>query len=126
MPKTAPKIDDGKRDEVITKAVQNAASILGIKQNQLAPILGISESFITRMKKGKSVIQAEKKEAELAALLVRLYRGLDAIMAGDETSLRQWMNNFNTDLKAVPLEYISNVTGLVDTVSYIDAYRARV
>ncbi len=126
MTKHAQAIDDGKRDRLITKAVRNAAAALGIKQNRLAPVLGISESFITRMKSGDSVIQSDKKEAELAALLIRLYRGLDAIMAGDETALRAWMQNYNTDLRAVPTELITHITGLVDTVAYIDAYRARV
>jgi hypothetical protein len=59
-------------------------------------------------------------------LLVRLYRGLDAIMASDETALRAWMQDPNTHLHATPATLIASVAGLVQTVAYVDAYRARI
>jgi hypothetical protein len=71
-------------------------------------------------------LNEQNKEWELAALLVRLYRGLDALMASDEKSLRAWMQNRNTALNDVPAKRILTVQGLVDTVCYVDAYRARV
>ena len=63
---------------------------------------------------------------ELAALFVRLLRGLDAITGGDDGSAEAWLRNFNTDLHSVPAARIQSVKGLVETVSYVDARRAGV
>ena len=57
---------------------------------------------------------------------VRLFRSLDAIVAGDERSLRSWLQGYNTALKDAPINLITSVSGLTRTVDYVDAYRARV
>jgi len=115
-----------KRAEVLSKAVLRASEILGLNQAALAKILGISPSSVSRLHSGDYKLNEQNKEWELAALLVRLYRGLDALMASDEKSLRAWMQNRNTALNDVPAKRILTVQGLVDTVCYVDAYRARV
>ena len=115
-----------KRAEVLSKAVLRASEILGLNQAALAKVLGISPSSVSRLHSGEYKLNEQNKEWELAALLTRLYRGLDALMASDERSLRAWMKNPNTALNDVPAKRILNVEGLVDTVRYVDAYRARV
>ena len=114
------------RAQVLTKAVLRAADILGLNQATLATVLGVSASTVTRMRAGQYQIEKNSKGWELATLLVRLYRGLDAIMASDETALRAWMQGPNTDLHATPESLIATITGLVHTVAYVDAHRARV
>jgi len=111
---------------VLGKALLKAAEALGLRQANIAEIVGMSESFISRMRTRECHITPGSKEWELAALFIRLYRGLDAIMAGDEKSTQAWMRNHNKDLNGTPAELIRRVTGLVDTVAYVDAYRARV
>lgn len=115
-----------RRPAVLTQAVLRAAEILGLTQAALAGVLGVSPATITRMGQHDYELREGGKEWQLAALLVRLYRGLDAIMAADEGALRSWMNNQNNELLAVPAHHIRTVQGLVDTVEYVDAYRARV
>lgn len=114
------------RAEVLTKAVLKAADILGLNQMALARVLGVSASTVTRMRASQYQLEKNSKGWELATLLVRLYRGLDVIMASDETALRAWMQGPNTDLHAAPAALIANITGLVQTVAYVDAHRARV
>ncbi len=114
------------RSQVLTKAVLNAAECLGLNQAVLATVLGISTASVSRMRAGSYLIPQDSKAWELASLLVRLFRGLDAIMAGDEKSLRAWMRNPNTDLHAAPETLVIRAAGLVNTVEYVDAYRARV
>lgn len=114
------------RERVLTQAVINAADIMGLKQVGLADVLGVSESSVSRMKSGAYLLKADHKEWELAALLVRLFRGLDAIMAGDERALRSWLEAYNTALRDAPINLIGKVTGLTRAVDYVDAYRARV
>ncbi len=114
------------RQRVLTKAVVSAADIMELRQVALAKTLGVSESSVSRMKTGNYLLKETGKEWELAALLVRLFRGLDAIMAGDERSLLSWLQGYNTALGETPINLITSVTGLTKTVDYVDAYRARV
>lgn len=114
------------RVQVLTKALLRATEALGLKQAALARVLGVSPAYVSRMHAGQCGLNENGKEWELATLLVRLYRGLDAIMASDEVALRAWMQHHNSDLNAVPSARITTVAGLVDTLGYVDAYRARV
>jgi len=77
----------------------------------------------------QAVLEAElegTKPYELALLLVRLFRGLDAVVGGDEASLRSWMAAGNRALGGTPRDLVQTVTGLVAAVDYVDAARARV
>lgn len=112
--------------EVLSKAVIRAGELLALRNTQLSDILGISKSTVSRMSDGQYLLKKTAKEWELAALLVRLYRGLDAIMGGDETAMLSWLNSYNTALGEVPKNLIKHITGLTRTVDYVDAYRARV
>lgn len=109
---------------VLTKAVARAAGVMGISQKELAEIIGLSPSTVSRMKKGGYCMDRSQKSWQLGLLLVRLFRGLDAICGGDEESLRSWLRAYNTDLNAVPLERLASVHGLVATADYVDAFRA--
>jgi antitoxin Xre/MbcA/ParS-like protein len=109
---------------VITKATLRAAQRLGIKNTVLAKILGISEPTVSRMRQGKYRLDCGQKAFELAVLLVRLYRSLDGIVAGDDSVAADWLKNQNTALDGTPLELIQTVSGLTDVIAYIDARRA--
>ena len=111
---------------VLTKATLRAAEYLGLTQATLAKVVAISPASVSRMSKGNHLLAPDRAEWQLAALFVRLFRGLDAIVAGDEKSLRAWMQNYNTDLNGIPAELIQTIPGLVGTVEYVDASRAPV
>lgn len=117
----APQADRG---VTLTKAVLRAAPRLGLTARQLAGVLGVSEPTISRMKKGSYTLEDNSKPFELAALLVRVFRSLDAITGGDEATAQAWMRSENRALGGVPSKKIATVTGLVDVLSYLDARRA--
>lgn len=117
----APALDRG---AVLTKAMLRAADILGLNARLLARVIGVSEPTLSRMKRGDTLLEAGTKPYELAALVVRLYRSLDAVTGGDNAVARSWMTGPNTALQGVPSTLITSVTGLVDVVSYLDANRA--
>lgn len=125
-PQTAIVPNALRRASVLTHAVLSAADLLGLTQASLADVLGVSPATVTRMAQGGNDLREGSNEWELATLFVRLYRGLDAIMASDKESLRSWMQNPNKGLHAVPADHIRTIQGLVDTVAYVDAYRARI
>ncbi len=109
---------------VLTKAMLRAADILGLNSRALARVIGVSEPTLSRMKRGDVLLEAGTKAYELAVLVVRLYRSLDAITGGDDAVTRSWMTGPNTALQGVPSTLITSVTGLVDVVSYLDSNRA--
>jgi transcriptional regulator with XRE-family HTH domain len=109
---------------VLTKAALRAADRLGLSGRQLADIVGVSEATVSRWKRGDSLLEPGSKPFELAALLVRTFRSLDAITGGDEAVARRWLAAPNTALAARPMERITQVQGLVDVTTYLDARRA--
>lgn len=110
---------------VIGKAVMRAADLLGLRNAALASIVGLSEASVSRLKAGGFVLDPGSKPFELAVLLIRLFRGLDAIVGGDSTALRSWMTTENTALQATPATLIRTIPGLVQAVQYVDHRRAR-
>lgn len=112
------------KGEVVTKAVLRSADRLGLTAKTLALVLGISAPTVSRMKKGAYMIEEASKEFELAVLLIRVFRSLDAIVGGDERAARDWMVHKNTVLGDVPKARITSIAGLMDVIAYLDARRA--
>ena len=117
---------NNERSRVLTNASLRAANYMGLSNTELSHVLGVSPSTVTRMHQGSYEIAQGGKPWEMASLLTRLYRGLDAIMAGDNASLLSWIDSPNNHLHAVPRELMMSTEGLVRTLAYVDSSRARV
>jgi len=109
---------------VLTKATLAAAERLGIRNRQLAAVIGSSEASVSRLRSGRT-LEPDTKEGELALLFLRLYRSLDALVGGDDAKARDWLQAENVHLGGVPADRIRTVEGLVDVVQYLDAMRGR-
>lgn len=109
---------------VLTKALLRAAGMLDLAPAALARILGISAASVSRLTNGTRSIAPESKEGELALLLVRVYRSLDALVGGDDAQRRAWMHSANRALNGTPMELIRSAEGLVAVASYLDGMRA--
>jgi hypothetical protein len=109
---------------VLRKAVLNAAHRLGLRNKELAVVIGTSEAFVSRLKSGRSLDPA-RTEGQLALLFLRLYRSLDALVGGDDGKARTWLHAHNEHVRGIPAERIRTVEGLVDVVQYLDAMRGR-
>lgn len=107
---------------VLTKAVIRAADHLNLSNAILAKVLGLSGPTITRMRRGEYLL--EGKPFELAAMFVRIYRSLDAIVGGDSAVAAQWLQSENIVLKDKPANLIQKVTGLFNVIQYLDSRRA--
>jgi transcriptional regulator with XRE-family HTH domain len=109
---------------LVTKASLRAAERLGLSNKELARILGLSESTVSRMSAGAYALAPEQKPYELALLFVRLYRSLDSIVGGDAAVAKAWLRAGNSALGDAPLARIMSIAGLVETIAYLDARRA--
>lgn len=109
---------------VLTKALLRASGLLGLSSAALARILGVSEASVSRLVSGARTIDPTSKEGELALLLIRVYRSLDALVGTDSAQRKAWMESHNRALNARPIELIERAEGLAAVVSYLDGMRA--
>lgn len=112
-------------DAVLTQAALRAADLLGLSSGELGRVLGISESSVSRLAGRTRFIDPESKEGELALLLIRVYRSLDALVGGDPAQRHAWLRSRNRSLNGRPVDLLATATGLVNTVAYLDSARAR-
>jgi transcriptional regulator with XRE-family HTH domain len=121
---TAPAASSTDPGLVLGKATGRACALLGLSGAGLAKVIGASEATVSRIVRGERRLDPASKEGELAALLVRLYRSLDALVGNDEARRRAWMTSYNDALNGIPKELIQHAQGLVATVAYLDGMRA--
>lgn len=114
------------RGRTLSKAALRAAQLLGLSQAELAPILGLSRATVSRMAAGEYPLSPGQKSWEMAALFVRLFRSLDALVGSKDEQAKVWLNGENAALGATPRELISKAEGLVSVVHYLDAARGRI
>jgi DNA-binding XRE family transcriptional regulator len=114
------------RGTTLSKATLRAARLLDIRQAELAPILGLSRATVSRMASGGYPLQEGQKAWELAALFVRLFRSLDALVGSKDDQAQAWLNSENAALGAVPRQLLARAEGLVSVVHYLDAARGRI
>ncbi len=106
-------------DRVLTKATLRAGKALGLSQAEIGAVVGRDR---TSLRRG---IDPDSKPGELAALLIRVYRSLYALVGGDPEAMRHWMATENRHTGGVPREQIRTVTGLIRVLEYVDAIRGK-
>jgi hypothetical protein len=119
--KSNPKPDPS---DVLAKATARASAYLGQTGAGLARTIGVSEPTVSRLLKGQTTLNPDKKEGELSLLLVRVFRSLDALVGTDDQKRKAWMTGYNQALGGIPLQLIERADGLVATLSYLDGMRA--
>lgn len=115
-----------RKQRVLRNAVLRAAKALGIGPSHLARSLGIGQEWVSRLTQGDYFLREGSRAWRRATQLVRLHRGLDVIMAGDEDAMHVWMRSPHTDLGAKPIERIVTARGLTTVTEYVETSRARV
>lgn len=123
--KVSPQATSEAQRAVLTKAVVKAARLLDINQSRVAGTLGVSEPTASRMFGGKYLLDPDRKEWELGALLVRVFRALDSIVASEEKA-KAWLNSKNLTLGERPIDLLPRAEGLIRVLHYLDAARGRI
>lgn len=109
--------------QVFSTAMARIADLWGFSNTKLGAVLGLSPATVSRMRSGRAVLDPASKAFEAGQYLLRLFRGLDALMGGDEDASRRWLSTRNIDLDARPLDLIDSFSGLTAVCDYVDGYR---
>ncbi|MDX2347051.1 MAG: DUF2384 domain-containing protein [Legionella sp.] len=111
--------------QTLTKALLRMADFLKLSGKDLSALIGISESSATRLHQGKKFITPDSKEGELAILLLRIYRSLNALVGNHHEKARAWLQSHNAYFNNKPIETMKTVQGLVLVLNYLDAIRGK-
>ena len=110
---------------VLAKAVLNAADQLGLKQAELAAVLGLHRTTISRLKQNPN-LEPKSKQGELALLLIRIARALFALTGGDQEWIKHFMHSPNQVTGGVPARQIESIQGLIQVLQFVDALRGKI
>lgn len=113
------------KERVLTLATLRAAERLGVDNADLARIIGVSTASLSRYRAGSSWLDYESKEAECAALFVRVFRSLDAILGGHVENCRRWLDAEHKVLGDAPKTLMRRIDGLNQVAEYLDSMRAK-
>lgn len=108
-----------KEGSVLAKAFLNVGEQLGLKQQDLAAVLGVDQEAISCLKTSP-YLYPQSKKGEIALLLIRLARALFVITDGDTHWMRKFMHSHNKMTGGIPAEQISSLQGLMTVLRYVD------
>lgn len=110
---------------VLTKAICNLSKFYSFTGKDLSEIIGISEATASRLNQGKKLISPDTKEGEMALLLVRIYRSLNAMLGNNHEKAKAWLNSKNKYFQNTPLEEMKSIPGLISVLNYLDVMRGK-
>lgn len=110
---------------VLAKALLNAAEQLGLKQAELAAVLGIHRTAISRLKQNPA-LDPKSKQGELALLLIRIARALYSLTGGDKDWIKHFMHNPNQVTGGIPAKQMESIQGLMQVLNFVDALRGKI
>src|SRR5256884_5969015 len=86
--KTRPAPDPG---VILSRATVRAARFLAVTQGELAEVIGVSGATLSRLANGQRHPEPGSQPRQLAALFVRLFPSLDALVGSDDSAARAWL-----------------------------------
>lgn len=110
---------------VLTKAICNLSKFYSLTGKDLSKIIGISESSASRLGQGIKLISPNTKEGEMALLLLRIYRSLNAMVGNNHEKAKLWLNSQNKYFRNKPIDEMKSIPGLIGVLNYLDAMRGK-
>lgn len=124
---TKPRPEEADDARIVTQAVLRAADFLGLSQADVARMIGVSGSTVSRFKDGSKQLEVGSKPYQLAVLFLRAWRSLDTLMGSHDEPARAWLRSSNAGLAdARPIELLARPEGLVRVCDYLDSRRGRI
>ena len=123
--KTNPRVENLEADVVLAKAVLKASDKLGLKQKELANVLGVNRPDINRLKQNP-ILSPSSKQGEKALMLIRVAWALSALTGGDEVWIKRFMHYQNSVTNGIPAKQIESVEGLTIVLRFVETLRGKI
>lgn len=104
---------------MLTRTLLRACERLGISDQQLAEIIKLDEGTIEAFRLGKAALDDTTESYELAAQIVRIYRSLDILLAGDNVAAKVWLTSPTTGLSRRPIDLLKRQSDIAKVVDYL-------
>lgn len=108
------------RKVVLAEALLKTAERLGLKQVQLASVIGVELAIINQMETNP-VLDPTSQQGKSALSLIRLYQALHGLTGGDPVWINHFMNSQNTITGDIPIQQIQTKNGLVKVLEFVEA-----
>lgn len=115
------------KGKVLSQALLSIIDELKLSQSDLADILGVHRSKISRMSDDKATIHPDdRNEGDKAKLFLRIYRSLSILTNGNAEQIRAWLSSDNLDIGGIPMDAMKTTLGIVHVANYLDAMRGKI
>jgi|TARA_A100001391_G_scaffold205463_1_gene207441 transcriptional regulator with XRE-family HTH domain len=105
---------------VLATALLNAGTQLNLNHSELAAVLGLHRSAISRLKQNRQ-LKPDSKQGELALMLIRIHQALHALNDGNLPWMQHFMHSPNHLTGQVPAHQIQNIEGLFKVMLCVEA-----
>jgi hypothetical protein len=105
---------------VLAKSLMRCARILGIDTGALSEILGVDPNLIRGMESGVMGLEPSSGPGKQATTLIRCHLALHSLVGGNAKMMVAWLNSFNTEIKARPIDLILHDHGLHEVNEYLE------
>jgi hypothetical protein len=104
----------------LTPAVLQAADMLGMYRAELARVLHLQCRHVGRLSEAREHLVPGTEAWHQAALFIRIYQALHAVMNGDEVAMCHWLRAHNKDLLGVPLLLLVDDDRLSEVLRHLE------
>ncbi|MGN8158448.1 hypothetical protein ACS8YF_07200 [Salinisphaera sp. SWV1] len=104
----------------ITTVVRNAIDEYHLIGRDVAGILHVSPSFVSRLHRGQASLAANSDAYERAVMLVRTIDALGSLI-GHPAQVREFLYGPHEALGAPPIDLMQRLEGLVDVTRYFES-----
>ncbi len=105
---------------VLANALLNAGDELGLSHSELASVLGLHRTAISRMKH-RQHINPDSKQGELALMLIRIYHALYHLTNNNLRLMHHFMRTPNSLTGQTPADQIQNINGLITVMFCVES-----
>lgn len=105
---------------VLAKALLNAGDQLGLSQTELAGVMGLHRTAISRLKR-RPLLDPESKQGELAVMIINIHQALHALTDGNAQWMQHFMRSPNSLTGETPVYQIQKVAGLLNVQHCVEA-----
>jgi len=112
-----------KESVIVAKSLCNAANLMSIKKKELADILKIDQSTLSRSL--KSGIKPKSLKGEVSLMIIRVYRSLAVLSGNNMEFINHFLRTPNKYFKAKPIDLMRSIEGIVKLNAYLDLMKGK-